>query len=82
METKDAAPPPTPRSARVSALMWIAAVIVFTALSWVEHFWRLSRGDYAGVGLAHTWYWHVTTWGAIAFLVGWLGLRLVRWSRS
>jgi hypothetical protein len=71
---------PTPSLGRALGLLVFA--ILFAVLMWLEHLWRLSRGDYPGVGLAHTWYWHVTTWAAIAFLIGRLIWALVRWRRS
>jgi hypothetical protein len=84
MMTEDGEAPASPRRSPslADALKWLAFAIVFAGLSWLEHTWRLSRGDYPSVGLDHTWYWHVTTWGAVVFLVGRLIWRLVRWSRS
>jgi hypothetical protein len=65
------------------ALGLLAFAAGFSVLSWAEHFWRLRRGDYAGVGMRHTWYWTVTTtWIPIAFVGGWLFWLVVRrWRR-
>jgi hypothetical protein len=59
------------------ALAFVAFAVVFAIVTWVENVWRLGRGDYAGIGLRHSWYWTATTWVAFAVCLGrlaWLGL--------
>ena len=63
------------------ALAFLTFAVLFAALMWAEHLWVLRRGDYAGVGLRHTWYWTVTTWAGLAVCLGrllWLARALSR----
>jgi len=45
-----------PMPSLTQALGLLAFAMLFGVLMWVEHLWRLSRGDYPGIGLAHKWY--------------------------
>jgi len=52
---------------------------------WAEHFWRLGRGDYPGIGMRHTWYWYVTNGAAGLALAAYLVVgvfKVIRWLRS
>lgn len=60
------------------AAIFVAAAVGFALFRWWEHRWRLSRGDYPGIGLKHTWYWYAQpflTLGALGIVV-----LITRWS--
>jgi hypothetical protein len=66
----------------IQALGFLAFAALFMVLRWAEHVWRLQHGDYAGVGLRHTWYWSVTLWVAFVLCLGRLvWLALLTWKR-
>lgn len=71
---------PTPSFAQ--ALGWLAFAVMFAVLMGLEHRWRLSRGDYPGIGIDHTWYWYLTTRAAVVLLAARLVLALARRARS
>ena len=73
--------PPTPPSL-AQALGLLVFALFFAVLMWWEHVWRLGRGDYPGLGLRHTWYWHTTVWTAWVVLVGRVLWILRRWWRD
>lgn len=68
-----------------SAGAWLACAALLTILMWAEHFWRLGRGDYPGIGMRHTWYWYVTNGAAGLALAAYLVVgvfKVIRWLRS
>jgi len=73
-------PPPKGPTWR-SAVAWLACAALFAILMWVEHIWRLGRGDYAGIWMRHTWYGHVTT-GAAGLTLAVGVFKVIRWLRS
>jgi hypothetical protein len=72
-------PPFKPTLAHALGLCGFA--VCFAGLMWLEHRWRLSRGDYPGPYLRHTWYWYVTTWVAIVGLAARVFWQLFVWVR-
>ena len=79
---KENAEPPQSKPTLRQAIGWCVFAVLFGLVSWLEHRWRISRGDYPGPFLSHTWYWYVTNWTAIGFLAG-LGIwKLIRWTRD
>jgi hypothetical protein len=72
--------PPTVQTARWhpsprQATAVIAFAIAFAAFRGWEHAWVIRRGDYAGIGMRHTWYWYASPWigaAAVGALLGWI----------
>jgi len=62
--------PPRLKPTLKHALGALAFAVAFGVLMWFEHVWVLSRGDYAGIGMRHTWYWSTMQGLAVAFFVG------------
>jgi len=79
LETQPDKPPRRPSLAQ--ALGLLAFAIMLALLRWLEHSWRLGRGDYIGIGLHHTWYWYTVIWGLRIAAAGWLLWLLWRWWR-
>jgi hypothetical protein len=80
MMTPQSEPQWKPTLARAIGLLIFA--VAFAVLMWVEHRWRLSRGDYPGIGLSHTWYWYASNWTGIVTLLGVIVWKVVRWTRG
>jgi hypothetical protein len=63
------------------AVAFLAFAAILIVLLWVEHVWRLTHGEYPGIGLRHTWYGTATVWVAFALCLGrlaWLALRALK----
>jgi hypothetical protein len=54
------------RPTAAQAATWVVVAIAFALFQWWEFGWRLRRGDYAGIGLKHTWYWYASPLFALA----------------
>src|SRR5713101_7665854 len=61
---------PRPKPSLRQAMAFLAFAALFAILMWAEHLWRLGHGDYAGVGVRHSWYWTASLWAAVAFCFG------------